>query len=284
MAAVNEIPQTADSVHAALNYLVYDGKKPQVFIGPPEAGIPQRSNEFQEVKVPIADGRAVAGLLSLDREGFELHRHNTAVKNFFDDDEIYKVHYPEIEQLLKKLTGATAVHIFDHTIRVEAEKKRAAQSVRAPVPVIHNDYTLRSGPQRVRDLIDPEKAEIFLNNHFVEINVWRSISEHPAETTPIAVADAQTIAQEDFIATDLVYSDRVGEIYQLTHNPKHLWYYFPRMQRDEVLLLKCYDSATDGRARFTAHTAFANPLARPDAPPRESIEIRTLISFAPDFA
>ena len=149
-----------------------------------------------------------------------------------------------------------------------------------PVHVVHNDYTERSGPQRVRDLLDADDAETFLQHRFAVVNLWRSIGA-PVETTPIALAGAQSIAPEDFIATDLIFPDRTGEIYQVAYSPNHRWFYFPQMRRDEALLLKVYDSATDGPARFTAHTAFDDPTAPDNAAPRESIEVRTLISFAP---
>jgi len=84
------------------------------------------------------------------------------------------------------------------------------------------------------------------------------------------------------VATDLVYEGRTGEVYQTAFNPDHRWYYFPEMARDEALLIKCYDSMEDGRARFTAHTAFDDPTTPPDAPPRESIEARTLVFFPPE--
>jgi hypothetical protein len=51
------------------------------------------------------------------------------------------------------------------------------------------------------------------------------------------------------------------------------------MTRDEVVLLKCFDSALDGRARWTAHGAFDNPKAPAGTPARESIEVRTVLSF-----
>ena len=145
---------------------------------------------------------------------------------------------------------------------------------------MHNDYTVRSGPQRVLDLLDEEDAEIFRRHRFAIVNVWRSIGA-PVETTPLAIADARSMATEDFVAADRVHPNRIGEIYQVAHSTHHRWFYFPEMRRDEALLLKCYDSATDGRARFTAHAAFDDPTASHDAAPRESIEVRTLISFAP---
>ncbi len=98
---------------------------------------------------------------------------------------------------------------------------------------------------------------------------------------PLALCDARSIAPHELIATDLRYPDRVGEIYSVSHNPRHRWFYFPRMTRDEVVLIKCYDSATDGRARFAAHTGFDDPNSPPDAAPRESIEIRALVFFPP---
>ncbi|GAB1537543.1 hypothetical protein NUACC21_01880 [Scytonema sp. NUACC21] len=91
--------------------------------------------------------------------------------------------------------------------------------------------------------------------------------------------DAQSIAPTDLVAGDLVYRDRVGETYAVTYNPEHRWFYFPQMQKDEALLIKCFDSAEDGRARFTAHTAFDDPTSPSDAPPRESIELRTLVFY-----
>jgi hypothetical protein len=103
----------------------------------------------------------------------------------------------------------------------------------------------------------------------------------PVLASPLAVCDARTLVPGDFVASDLRYRDRTGETYAVTYDPRHRWYYFPKMQRDEVLFLKCFDSATDGRARFTAHTAFDDPTSPPGAPPRQSIEARTVAFFAP---
>jgi hypothetical protein len=119
------------------------------------------------------------------------------------------------------------------------------------------DYSAKSGPQRVRDFL-PDEAEVLLKSRFAEINVWRPIIEL-LKDTPLAVCDARSIAPNDLLPTDLVYQHRVGEIYSVTYNSSHRWFYFPDMQRNEALLIKCYDSEEDGRARFTAHTAFDDP-------------------------
>ena len=266
-------------VQAPLNYLVKADEKPVVYTATPGTTASARSGTFEWQTVSIADGRPVVDRLSLDGVGFELRPHDTAVSSFYDDEEVRTIYYPEVEQLVKAATGASRVVIFDHTVRIEDAAQRDERAVRAPVRVVHNDYTVRSGRQRVRDLLEADDAETFLQHRFAVVNVWRSIGA-PVETTPLAIADAQSIAPADLVATDLVYPDRTGEIYQVAYSPNHRWFYFPKMHRDEALLLKCYDSATDGRARFAAHTAFDDPTAPDDAPPRESIEVRTLISYA----
>ena len=146
---------------------------------------------------------------------------------------------------------------------------------------MHNDYTEVSGPQRVRDLVGGAEAERLLRYRFAVINVWRPMVG-PVWDTPLAVCDARSMAAEDFRRTDLIYPERTGEVYSVRHNPAHRWYYVSAMEPDEVLYMKCFDSARDGRARFTAHSAFANPDCPAEFTPRESIETRTLAFFAPE--
>ena len=111
------------------------------------------------------------------------------------------------------------------------------------------------------------------------INLWRPI-RGPLRDAPLAVCDAQTVSPDDLVPSDLIYPHRVGETYGVKYNPAHHWFYVPEMRTDDVLLLKCYDSELDGRARFLPHTAFIDPTTPPDAPPRESIELRTLVFHA----
>jgi hypothetical protein len=91
------------------------------------------------------------------------------------------------------------------------------------------------------------------------------------------VCDSRTVAAEDLVPSDLVYKERVGETYSVRYNPVHQWYYVPEMRRDEALLLKIADTRTDIPARFMPHTSFTDPTTPPDARPRESIEVRTLV-------
>jgi len=247
-----------------------------VTYNPPQGtGAPRRDGNYRRFAVKIHDARVLGDALSLDRHGFALVRHDTAVTDFYDDAQITATYHAEMERLIKQATGAQKVVVFDHTIRVA--DRAVERGLRAPVPTVHNDYTEKSGPQRVRELLGAE-AEPLLTRRFAEYNVWRPI-RGPVRTYPLGLVDSSSIAPEDFALTDLVYEDRVGEIYQGVFNPAHRWYYFPEMQRDEAVLIKCYDSMRDGRARFSLHAAFEDPTSPADAPPRESIEIRTFAFF-----
>jgi hypothetical protein len=141
---------------------------------------------------------------------------------------------------------------------------------------VHNDYTVTSAPQRVRALLGAD-AEALLRKRVAFINVWRPI-RHAAQDWPLALADARSVRPDHLVATDIVYPDRRGEIYGLVQSPAQRWWYYPDMQLDEALLIKCYDSRADV-AQFTPHTAFENPLTPANAPPRESIEFRTIAFF-----
>jgi hypothetical protein len=269
-----------DHVTGVMTYLVPNGKKPVSYQYDPPPGIPVRSGQYEERAVPVRNGRSLTRELSLDEHGFVITPHDTKVADLSDEAEVTSAYYAEMEQLVKDVTGANRVLVFDHTIRSVPLASQGRKGIREPVKRVHNDYTVKSGPQRVRDLL-PDEAEELLKRRFAVINVWRPL-RRPVETSPLALCDARSIAPEDFIATDLVYPDRIGETYAVAYNPAHRWYYFPRQRRDETVLIKCYDSKDDGRARFTAHTAFEDPTSPPDAPPRESIEIRTLAFFPPE--
>ena len=272
-AAVETLPW----VEAELNYLEPTTGRPRTYTYDPPPGVPRTTTVNAPHSVQIADARPILSELSLDEEGFGLVHHRSAVRDFYDDAEVERVYYREAEQLLKELTGADRVHVFDHTVRrrVPGGEDRRGDAPRQPVPRVHVDHTEQSGPQRVRDLL-PDEAEELLRGRVQIINLWRPI-RGPLLDAPLAVCDARTVKPEQLVASDLVYQNRVGETYSVKFDPEHRWYYVPQMQTDEALLLKCYNSKTDGRARFAPHTAFADPTTPPDAPPRESIELRTLV-------
>jgi hypothetical protein len=267
------------SVQGALTYLAKMTERARTYAYDPGPGIPRSNLEYDTHTMPIHDMRPVAHAVSLDREGFALVENSTAARDLYDEAELRSVYYPEAEKLLASVTGGNRVAVFDHTIRrrTPGVEDRTPGFPRLPVARIHGDYTETSGPQRVRDLMGAE-AEALLRRRFAIVNVWRPI-RGPLRDAPLAVCDAQTVAPGDWVPQDLVYPDRTGEIFALTYNPAHRWFYAPAMRTDEVLLLKCFDSAKDGRARFMPHTAFEDPTTPPDVLPRESIELRALVFF-----
>ncbi len=267
-------------VDAALNYQAETSERPVTYQYTPPPGVPQTTRKSDPRMIAIYDARPIADDLSLDGQGFALIHHQSTVTDFYDEEQVRRIYYPETERLLKEYTGAAKTLTFDHIVRSVPKLKRGEKGVKPPATAVHNDYTLKSAPQRVRDLLPAAEAEELLKQRFAVINVWRPI-RGPLQDAPIAVCDARTISLKDFVASDLRYPDRNGEVYTVTYSPAHRWYYFPRMQVNEALLLKCYDSVQDGRARFTAHTAFVDPTTPPDEPGRESIETRTLIFYSP---
>jgi hypothetical protein len=277
MSQPERVTENAPAIEAFINYSVDTGEKPASYGGISSAEADKkRTGKYREYKMPIYDGRAVAEL-SLEREGFILVRHETKVKDFYDETEVRSIYYPEIEKLVKETSGAKRVLVFDHTLRSADSATREAKQISGPVRNAHNDYTEWSGPQRVRDLL-PDEAEELLKGRFAVVQVWRPI-RNPVQREPLAIADARTIGTKELFPSSRVYPDRVGEVYHCAFNPEHRWYYFPNMRRSEAVVFKTFDSSRDGRARWTAHTAFDDPNSPEDAPPRESIEMRTLAFF-----
>jgi hypothetical protein len=236
------------------------------------------SGRAEQHEVDIADARPLAAGLSLELNGFELVEHRTAVRSFFDPEEVKSVYYAEVESLVKARSGAVRAVVFDHTLRSGDEREREERLIREPVLSAHNDYTEWSGPNRLREIL-PEEADELLKRRFAIIQVWRAINQ-PIQANPLAVADAQSVAPEDLLVAERRYPHRVGQTYRLKYNPDHRWFYFPAMRRDEALVFKVYDSEKDGRARFTPHTSFVDPSSPPNAPARQSIEARAFAFFS----
>ena len=271
-------PSSRD-IEAPLNFIRPQETKPVFHSAALTGGKQEIFFESEPHTVAILDMRDIADTLSVDREGFELVRHTTAVDDLYDDDAIKSVYEAEIEALLKERFGASKVVVFDVTRRSDGgEGARNPDGMRGPATRVHVDYTVKSGPQRLRDTLgEDEAARLEASGaRVVQINVWRPISG-PVERSPLALADASTVAPAELIATDQIFPDRVGEIYNLAHAPSQRWYYAPHMTADEVLLIKSWDSLDDGRARFTPHGAVALPETPDEAPPRESIEVRTYV-------
>jgi hypothetical protein len=267
------------SVRATLNYTVDNGIPPDYYFYEPDSSVKLNPPGTDPHEMNIHDAWALRDNLSADREGFELHDFGARFDQFDDDDSVKSAFYPQVIDFVKAHTGAKRVVVFDHTIRkrLPADLKAQTTVQRPAVLLVHSDYTVASGPQRVRDIV-PEDAEDLLKRRVAFYNVWKPLYRR-VEELPLAMCDARTHNAGDMLRMDLKYRERTGEIYVMRHSPKHRWYYFPQMEAAQALLLKTYDSETDGRARFMGHTAFEHPDTAPNAPKRESIEVRTMAFF-----
>mmetsp|Transcript_27389 Transcript_27389/g.53404 ORF Transcript_27389/g.53404 Transcript_27389/m.53404 type:complete len:350 (-) Transcript_27389:76-1125(-) len=198
------------------------------------------------------------------------------------------------------------------------DRIKGGNKVQVPLQLVHGDYTMKSAPDRVRtlsekpkandtlakvlngkSLVDPGEVDAILEGRYVFINVWRSFADTPILDQPLAVCDGSSVAPEDLVVFEVRYEDRTGENYFARHTAKHKWYYFPQMTKDECIFLKCWDShgrdfsSLDGktgapkappppgavRSTFSLHSAFADPTTPAGAPPRESIEVRTVAFY-----
>lgn len=277
MSAIAEVETVPDVIEATVNYVQNNGEKLFTYTGAPGGNDKRSGGTYDPRTVKIHNGRLETDRFVLDRDGFRFVGHPTRMRDFYDEDEIRRVYYPEMVELIKAESGAKRVVVFDHTLRTADDELREAMKIREVVRRAHNDYTEWSGPQRVRDIV-PDEAEDLLKRRFAIVQVWRPI-RHPVETFPLAICDARSVAFDDFIISERIYQDRKGQTYACAYNPNHHWYWFPRMRREEALVFKVYDSQKEGVARWTAHTAFEDPTTPPNARPRESIEIRTLAFF-----
>jgi uncharacterized ParB-like nuclease family protein len=239
-------------------------------------GTEETNIEFVEHAVEIRDVRQSVQPLRLEVEGASVLPHRSAVHSFYDEDELRRVGYLETAELVRSATGAAEVVVFDHNIRGRKgpTKATAASDVKHPVFHIHTDFSDTSAKSRAAAVLGRAPAT---GQRMAAINVWRPISE-PLRDCPLAICDASSVEVGDLLAADLLYPNRTGQIYYVAFNPAHRWYYVSDMRKDEVWLFKNYDTATDGRARFTPHTAFVDPT-HPVVAARESVEFRTFAFF-----
>ena len=232
----------------------------------------------EEHTVAIRDARAAEGRLALEETGFVLIRRPTAVTDFSDPETVRGAYYPEIEALVKELTGASRVLIFGEIVRTDAV---GTPDHRLPARGAHVDYDEPTVQWWTRQLVGEAEADHLLQRRHVLINLWRPLAT--VEKSPLAVCDASSVRREDLNLSEVRgglndHNRPPMRGLNLSYNPQHRWYYVPRMQPEEVLAFKLCDSDPE-RVQWTGHTAFDDPTSPPDAAPRQSIEIRTISFF-----
>ncbi|KAL5406738.1 hypothetical protein PMIN06_007372 [Paraphaeosphaeria minitans] len=270
-------PQDVDTV---LHYF-----KPNADGSPPHATYVDKPEtyhrESESHKVTVRDVRGKEDEFTLDRNGFQFYQHASKEKEFVDDEKIKAEYYPETEQLLKDATGASRIHIFDHTIRRQSPGRETStpdRTLRGPVQRVHIDQSYAAAQSRVPFHL-PADAEHLLKHRVQIINVWRPIKR--VQRDPLAVAEANSVSDEGLVVTKLIYPTREGETYAVRYDAGHRWYYKSGLGPEEVILIKCFDSKLDGRARRVPHTAFEIPGTEGNEG-RESIEVRCLVFHEDD--
>jgi hypothetical protein len=270
--------QAIDTIRANFNYVVETGRPAIRYIDWPEMEHNAVPPEYRLHEMAIQNGRPLRDTFELDTHGFVFVDHHTQVKDFTDESERARVYDAEVQALVRKHSGASEVVVFDHTIRVSDEEGQRVSGARPTVKGVHNDYTEKSAPVRLREIVGDAEAERRFRKRWAIIQVWRPI-RGVVQVDPLGICDGRSIPQKGFIKVERRYKYRTGEVYHIAHNPSHAWYYFPHMTRDEALVFKVFDSDTGVPSRFTAHSAFDDPATPADAPPRESIETRTFAFF-----
>ena len=287
-----------------------------------DAGKEGMDLEARSMRVRDARRCELTSRRTLDQNGFEMLAHPLAAMDldFLNNEHVVRTYYPQCAELVREVTGANLVTAFDHNIRSAAGKQskrriQGGQQVQGPAHVVHGDYTLTSAPQRLRDLakspgandtfypflpdrqslLDVEVVErLIADGRFAIINVWRNITQDPVARNPLALCDATSVRPENLVVVEIHYHDRIGENYFAKHADYHQWYFYPGMTRDEVLLIKQWDSsgefansngthgdalASDSPCTFSFHSAFEDPATPINAPERWSIEVRCAVLY-----
>ncbi len=268
----------ADTLSARFNYVVDNGRPAVRYIDWPEMAHNAVEPVYQQHEMPVRNGRPLRDTFDIDTHGFVFVDHHTQVKDFTDEAQRASIYDAEVQALIKKHTGASSVVVFDHTLRVSDEAGQKSINARPTVKGVHNDYTEDSAPRRLREIVGDAEAERRFKKRWAIVQVWRPI-RGKVLMDPLGICDGRSIPQKGFIRVQRRYKDRTGEVYHIAHNPSHIWFHFPQMERHEALVFKVFDSDTSKPSRFTAHSAFDDPQSPSNAPGRESIETRTFAFF-----
>lgn len=281
------LPQTIRNlpcIEAPLAYLAEDACAASYRVWPLTSGREPESPRKAYYPCRIFECRSIAIALSLDKDGFVFCSHTTTFSAFLDDVRVKSDYYPELEAFLKALTGAKAVFVFDHNVRSASGAALGQVGVRAPVDMVHGDYSGPSGARRCREVLQTSRYAGLTPSRTMLINAWRPL-RGPVLDLPLALCHAPSVALTDLVATpiqhygegELEVPRHSGEILSVKHNPAHRWFYASSMQADEVLVFKGYDSNEEVASRFTPHTGFVHPDRPARFVPRESIEVRAIV-------
>jgi hypothetical protein len=256
------------------------------------------------VDVVVHDGRPAqkAGAISLAKQGFALVPWPTRLSNrdFYNPKRVERDYYREMEELIKRETGAERVVVLNNIVRNagKADKRGndnpfagGGNGVNGYANVVHTDFRAKKSVEKFyqqpdhRAMASAHGRPHAQQGKYMLLNAWRNISDkHPIYNNTLACCDQQTIiSPDDYISVDVPLTPEAhAEQYRLASHTvtRHRWFYYPHMMKDEVLLFTQFDSDPSAPARFCFHTAFSDPTVDPTLPTRESVEVRAIAFFA----
>src|SRR4051794_19234956 len=224
-----------DAIRAKFNYVIPTGMPAIRYIDWPEMEQNAIPPQYEQREMVVRNGRPLRETFDLDTHGFVFVDHVTQMKDFTDESERKRVYEAEIQALICKRLGSSEVVVFDHTIRITDEGSHRVEGARPTVKGVHNDYTERSAPVRLREIVGAEEAERRMKKRWAIVQVWRPI-RGAVLVDPLGICDGRSIPQQGFIRVERRYKYRTGEVYHIAYNPQHEWFWFPQMTRNEALI------------------------------------------------
>ncbi|KAE9379413.1 hypothetical protein N431DRAFT_397764 [Stipitochalara longipes BDJ] len=281
------------TVQANIEYLqklpLYDEEKPYWCFLPPSEGFDpdaQRVDnlEFEDYpEIQIEDIREFKEAPKIGISGFEVLSHQSKFSRFDQADDVFQ-YVSETEELLRERMDAVYVKCYDSRLRKNVMFQRTQLDLNDPLLTegpargAHNDITYSSGPIVINRYLPEDVQKKFLRPGYRIriVNTWRTLNP-VLEDRPLALCDSRSVDPDDLVAADRIIPAHVGEVYYLTHNPNHRWFWLARQTPREPFAFVMYDTKAGNHARFCPHVSFVNPLASEGAAPRESIETRSIV-------
>ncbi|PMD12015.1 hypothetical protein NA56DRAFT_713616 [Hyaloscypha hepaticicola] len=281
------------AVQATLEYLqklpLYKVEKPYWCFLAPKEGFDPDAKRVDNLEFEHHSGITINNIRDLPNKpeigdcGFEVLSHESKLSRFREGDDITQYRL-ETEDLLKEALGAVHVKCYDSRLRKNVPFQRSQLDLNDPLLIegpargVHNDITYDSGPVVIaRYLSEEDQAKYLKDGYRVRIvNTWRTLVP-VLEDRPLALCDSRSVDPEDCVAADRIIPNMFGEVYYLTYNPNHKWFWLEKQTPSEPFVFVMYDTKDGSHARFCPHVSFVNPFSRKDATPRESVETRSIV-------
>jgi len=278
-------PAHIQEVMGELSYLAPESTVLRRFTAPGES---VNTGIYRAYQVPIRNGRPVSDQFTLDRNGFAIFPHTSAVRDFTDREEVDRVYVGEVAEFVQARTGADRVATLGWVLRRSADPGENASQPQAAL--VHDDYSVAGARGRAEADYAARFPDAPGFRRALITSLWRVFSP-PPQDWPLALCDYTSVGPGEGLDNRLYFVDKIpADLYaempadapgtsgfEFHYSPGHQWWYFPDMTRDEILLFKLSDSE-HARAWRVPHSAFRDTTARATQP-RHSIEFRTIAYF-----